>query len=309
MTTQEELDQKFRNEEISFTEYMETPVQQAKHIEIKPSKLRGRRMAQRAGQMLMKNMEPQAAENGIVRLMNPKGDGSWIEFNLSQNPASLSIFVPGANSVATPIERSQAEATIQNMRQLGWKAVVEATQPATKPAEASSQAQQAPLADAAGPFVAAPANLKTADNAKNFILAGNAYFTARSVSGTRYTFRVSLPKKDPKETCKWCKKVPCACPLSWFVSYLSGPENSSDYTYLGMIRNGKFSTTKASNRLINSQVYKAFRWVWEHLSINQMPPKTELWHEGRCGRCGHLLTVPESIESGIGPVCESKGGF
>lgn len=305
MTTQEELDQKFRNEEISFTEYMETPVQQAKHIEIKPSKLRGRRMAQRAGQMLMKNMEPQGVPEGIVRLVSPKDENLIYQFNFNSNP----VQVRTADDIQVwTMERSQAEALVREIKKLGWKAV-EAIQPATKPAEASSQAQQAPLADAAGPFVAAPANLKTADNAKNFILAGNAYFTARSVSGTRYTFRVSLPKKDPKETCKWCKKVPCACPLSWFVSYLSGPENSSDYTYLGMIRNGNFSTTKASNRLINSQVYKAFRWVWEHLSINQMPPKTELWHEGRCGRCGHLLTVPESIESGIGPVCESKGGF
>jgi hypothetical protein len=32
----------------------------------------------------------------------------------------------------------------------------------------------------------------------------------------------------------------------------------------------------------------------------------ELWHEGRCGKCGRALTVPESIESGLGPVCESR---
>lgn len=178
-----------------------------------------------------------------------------------------------------------------------------------KPAEASSQAQQAPLADEQGAFVAAPANLKTAQNAKNFITAGNAYFTARSVSGTRYTYRVSLPKKDSKETCKWCHHAPCTCEPAWFVSYLSGPENSSDYTHLGMIRGGKFSTTKASNRLINSQVYKAFRWVWEHLANGQMPPKTEIFHEGRCGRCGRMLTVPESIEAGIGPECAGKMGL
>lgn len=308
MTTQEELDQQLKGGKISFEQYMETPVQQAKHVEIKPSKLRGRRMAQRAGQMLMKKMEPQAAENGIVRLLNPNGSKTGFEFNLNTNPATLKTFgYVGAIAVAAPIERSVAEATIRDMEKIGWSR--EAIQPATKPAEASSQAQQAPLADAAGPFVAAPANLKTAQNAVNFIKAGNAYFTARSVTGTRYTFRVSLPKKDPKETCKWCHHAPCTCEPAWFVSYLSGPENSSDYTYLGMIRGGKFSTTKASNRLINSQVYKAFRWVWEHLANGQMPPKTELWHEGRCGRCGHLLTVPESIESGIGPVCESKGGF
>jgi hypothetical protein len=29
----------------------------------------------------------------------------------------------------------------------------------------------------------------------------------------------------------------------------------------------------------------------------------EVWHEGRCGRCGRALTVPESVERGIGPEC------
>jgi hypothetical protein len=29
----------------------------------------------------------------------------------------------------------------------------------------------------------------------------------------------------------------------------------------------------------------------------------EFWHEGRCGRCGRRLTVPDSIASGYGPEC------
>ena len=31
--------------------------------------------------------------------------------------------------------------------------------------------------------------------------------------------------------------------------------------------------------------------------------KADGWHEGRCGRCGRKLTVPESIEAGYGPEC------
>jgi hypothetical protein len=34
-----------------------------------------------------------------------------------------------------------------------------------------------------------------------------------------------------------------------------------------------------------------------------------VWHEGRCGRCGRKLTVPESIESGFGPECASILGL
>ena len=29
----------------------------------------------------------------------------------------------------------------------------------------------------------------------------------------------------------------------------------------------------------------------------------ELWHEGRCGKCGRVLTVPTSISTGFGPDC------
>jgi len=32
-------------------------------------------------------------------------------------------------------------------------------------------------------------------------------------------------------------------------------------------------------------------------------------HEGRCGRCGRLLTVPASVACGIGPECAGKMGF
>ncbi|MGQ4872128.1 MAG: DUF6011 domain-containing protein, partial [Candidatus Thorarchaeota archaeon] len=32
-----------------------------------------------------------------------------------------------------------------------------------------------------------------------------------------------------------------------------------------------------------------------------LPEKVRIWHEGKCGRCGRRLTVPESIESGYGP--------
>lgn len=158
-------------------------------------------------------------------------------------------------------------------------------------------------------FVAEPAQLTTVEKQKAFILAGNAYFTVRSLkTGVRYTFRVALPHKNPEETCKYCHNInsACTCPIVHFVSYLAGPDNGRDYIYLGMIRNGKFSVSRASKRLENSSTFKAFRWVWEHLSINQIPPQTEIWHEGRCGRCGHKLTVPESIESGIGPICEGK---
>jgi hypothetical protein len=40
-----------------------------------------------------------------------------------------------------------------------------------------------------------------------------------------------------------------------------------------------------------------------------LPPDAEVMHEGRCACCGRPLTVPESIERGIGPDCWEKMGL
>lgn len=127
----------------------------------------------------------------------------------------------------------------------------------------------------------------TAEAARAFILAGNARVTLVSVkTGTRYTYRVRQADEKPL----------------WFVSLLAGSDNESDYVYLGIIRDGAFSLTKKSHMVPTSQPVVAFSWTFSKLSQG-MPEQVEIWHEGRCGRCGRTLTVPESIESGFGPEC------
>lgn len=136
-----------------------------------------------------------------------------------------------------------------------------------------------------------------------FILAGNARFTLVSgVTGARFTFRVS--RKDESSP--------------WFVSVLSGANNEADYAYLGTIFPARpvhgrtapspmvpvFFHGKKSRIGKDAPSAKAFAWAWTFIARGQMPPSCEIWHEGRCGKCGRALTVPESIASGIGPVCE-----
>ena len=148
-------------------------------------------------------------------------------------------------------------------------------------------------------FVASPSRIASAEAALAFILAGNAYFTVRSAkTGVRYTFRVSLNKSGQKNGWK---------PMH-FVSLLTGPDNTADYTYLGAIRTGLFYLTRASQMNEQSTPVRAFRYLYEHLSAKRFPADLELWHEGRCGRCGRKLTVPESVERGIGPECASIMG-
>jgi hypothetical protein len=124
---------------------------------------------------------------------------------------------------------------------------------------------------------------------KPFIKAGKAIFTlVNEESGNRFTYKV-----------KRCdnKKI-------WFVSVLNGPDNYSNYMYLGTIFDKDFNSTSKSKISKDSLSYKAFDWLNKMLNFDkELPENVKVLHEGRCGRCGRRLTVPESIESGFGPEC------
>ncbi len=130
---------------------------------------------------------------------------------------------------------------------------------------------------------------------RDYILAGNATFTIKSPSDVRFTYKVK--KAEPKEGYE------NAAP-SYFVSLLTGPVNTNDFTYIGMIfGDGMFHTTKASKLAMTTPSVRAIAWFLAHVTDGRV----EVWHEGRCGCCNRPLTVPESIESGIGPICAEKG--
>ncbi len=144
-----------------------------------------------------------------------------------------------------------------------------------------------------------PHKITSAKIALTFMLAGNAYFTVRSTkTGTRYTFRIAKAKDD--------KNSERFHADTYFVSMLTGSSNESDYSYMGIIRDKQFRTTARSRFVANSTPVLAFKWMFSILLADHMPSTMELWHEGRCGRCGRKLTVPESIEAGIGPECATR---
>lgn len=133
---------------------------------------------------------------------------------------------------------------------------------------------------------------------EKFVLAGNATITVVSkATGFRYTFKISKPQD-----------FDAARPI-WFVSVLRGSDNERDFGYIGQIklRGGIYAYERG--RKCWPQFFSAsgaFQWVWKHVTFDVQPevdPRVEVWHEGRCGRCGRKLTVPESVESGFGPEC------
>lgn len=127
------------------------------------------------------------------------------------------------------------------------------------------------------------------EHIKSFMFAGNARFTLVG-SEKRYTFRVS---EAPNNN-------------GFFVGVLNSTDNESGFVYIGFIsRNKEFRHTKKSPSK-NDVRFKAFEWFYIRLMLDKSLEPLEFWHEGRCGRCGRALTVPESIYNGLGPICAGK---
>jgi hypothetical protein len=131
------------------------------------------------------------------------------------------------------------------------------------------------------------------DNPAQFALAGNARFTIVSKkTQTRFTFKVRASEDNA---------------AMHFVSVLTGPDNWSNYSYLGFIRRGVYFHGGQKAKVgQDAPSAKAFDWFWRNLSRGHVSEAVEVHHCGACGRCGRALTVPESIKSGFGPECIGK---
>ena len=129
-----------------------------------------------------------------------------------------------------------------------------------------------------------------------FVTAGNATITLVSLkTGARYTYQIRESELDQRG-----RKV-------WFVGLLTGSDNETSYSYIGIISQDMSFRTTAKTRLpISAPSVVAFGWTWNRLTTYQPTNGLEIWHSGKCGRCGRKLTVPESIASGFGPECSEK---
>ncbi len=145
---------------------------------------------------------------------------------------------------------------------------------------------------------------------QSFVVAGKAIFTLEVPAGT--------VKKDGKPAAPHYtyavehKEAGNGWPEIWFVYSFTGTDNEADshYTYMGKL--DTFSGQLVETAKTPTAFKGSFRWrlfnrimarVWgdDHDSYIQFGYATH--HEGRCGRCGHRLTTPLSVETGIGPEC------
>jgi hypothetical protein len=145
--------------------------------------------------------------------------------------------------------------------------------------------------------------LTDAAAALKFLRAGNATVTLRSKrTGDRFTFKVAIPKD--RETGE---------PVTdgtLMVGVLTGSDNETSYTWLGRVSRDIFWIGRKFPRpgdiSRDAPCAKAFDWTWRQLVRGAIPEQLEIWHEGRCGRCGRKLTVPESVAAGFGPECAGR---
>jgi len=130
---------------------------------------------------------------------------------------------------------------------------------------------------------------------RDFFLGGHALFTVSNPQGSYYTYKIQRPEgRSPR----------------YFVNLLTGPDNESSYTYLGILDPGSFDfrLTRASRLGIDTAPVKVLRWALTIFRNGNRPPAGyAVQHQGKCCRCGRTLTTPESIDRGIGPDCYERG--
>jgi len=123
----------------------------------------------------------------------------------------------------------------------------------------------------------------------NIATHNGVWTVTNKATGERRTFRISTwVKKDDKPR---------------VVSMLVGSDNTSDYKGFGYVNpNGKIVVWYKQR----GTVYEKYARFLEVLATHLEAGRIEVHHEGRCRLCNRPLTVPESIESGLGPKCASK---
>lgn len=132
-----------------------------------------------------------------------------------------------------------------------------------------------------------------------FVLSGRAIFTVSNDRGEHYTYRVVKRRGPP----------PPGRPADdtiRFVQLLAGPDNTHDYSYLGIYdqRTDQVRLTLKSSQASNSKPVLVFNWAMKVIvGKARLPDGYAIEHAGRCGRCGRLLTTPESLALGLGPEC------
>lgn len=131
---------------------------------------------------------------------------------------------------------------------------------------------------------------------RNFIFAGRSVFTLENTeTGNYITFKIKELRKNYK-----------VVPGIFVVECKVLGDKDSGYRFLGFLN---LNERKFKQRFWDKSFigYTTFFWLLRNLeNLEKFDGKLSIYHEGRCCKCGMPLTVPESIDSGIGPECNKR---
>jgi len=143
-----------------------------------------------------------------------------------------------------------------------------------------------------------------------YVWAGQAEFTVVSPkTGARYTYQVRAPRRSKDGTQRFTREQSVDSPLR-FVHVVDDGAHFLGTCYLqdgpdGGTQVRRYVHSQERSRLpADDEAVKVAQWMLENL--HRLPLGLEVWHLGRCARCGRKLSVPESLTSGIGPDCAEQ---
>ncbi len=120
----------------------------------------------------------------------------------------------------------------------------------------------------------------------------NGLFTVKSTAtGEHRTFRIKTQAADAR-----------FAPGKRIVSVLVGPDNTSNYKQFAFIDE---TGVHVWARQYTEQNVK-YAAMLEKLEEHEAAGKVEVYVATRCRVCNRTLTTPESVQSGIGPICAGR---
>ena len=91
------------------------------------------------------------------------------------------------------------------------------------------------------------------------------------------------------------------------LSLLVGPDNTSDFQgFAFVLDTGVIRVWRRFREFNGMSQHERLAKCLQSMRALEESGRLEVFTEGRCRRCNRTLTTPESVESGIGPVCREK---
>jgi hypothetical protein len=150
-------------------------------------------------------------------------------------------------------------------------------------------AQKRAAVQEAASIVAAPVTTqRTFDHSHQYVADG--YYTVVGPKGGHRTLRITTI--DDNGTKQW-------------LAYLSGADNVGDYKSVGFVNGNEVSLfNKYAGQY--ADIIAAARFLVRNVDKLDECGRQYAINSGKCYRCNRLLTTPESVARGLGPICASK---